>query len=91
MCRVHDCPSILIECGFMTNAHNMTLLVDPVYQEEMTQAIVDGIVEYFRTRAVPDKTVGTTTATTTTTTTGTTATIPATTETAAPVKGKEEL
>lgn len=90
MCRVHDCPSILVECGFMTNAHNMTLLVDPVYQEELTQAIVDGIVEYFRTRAVPDKaTTPPATTTTTPSTSSTTAALPTTTETAAPTKETE--
>ncbi len=45
--RLHDCPSVLIECGFMTNANNMTKLVDPTYRDKMTDAIVQAVVSYF--------------------------------------------
>lgn len=35
--RFTDCPSILIECGFMTNPLNLDLLVNPSYQDRLTQ------------------------------------------------------
>ena len=46
--RFTDCPSILIECGFMTNPLNLDLLVNPSYQDRLTQAIAEGVVDYFR-------------------------------------------
>ena len=67
MARVHDCPAVLVECGFMTNAHNMQKLVDPTYKDQMTDAIVKAVVEYFR--SLPEIKAPTTETTTTTTTT----------------------
>lgn len=46
--RFTDCPSILIECGFMTNRLNLDLLINPSYQDRLTQAIAEGVVDYFR-------------------------------------------
>ena len=48
MTRFTDCPSILIECGFMTNRLNLDLLINPSYQDRLTQAIAEGVVDYFR-------------------------------------------
>lgn len=67
MARVHDCPAVLVECGFMTNAHNMQKLIDPTYKEQMTDAIVKAVVDYFR--SLPTYPTSSTTATTTTTAT----------------------
>lgn len=46
--RVHDNPSVLVECGFYDNPKDSELLQSSTYREQMTQAIVDGVVEYFR-------------------------------------------
>lgn len=45
--RLHDTPAVLIECGFYDNQTNYDLLIKPQYQDKFTQAIVDGIVDYF--------------------------------------------
>ena len=78
--RLHDCPAVLVECGFMTNKHNMELLINTTYQDKLTQAMADGILSYFR--ALPTYTVQVTNPSTTTSTTTTTSA--ATTTTAAP-------
>ncbi len=48
--RLHDCPSILIECGFMSNTMDIELLISSSYREALTQAMADGIVDYFKAR-----------------------------------------
>ena len=67
MARVHDCPAVLVECGFMTNAHNMQKLVDTQYKDQLTDAIVKAVVDYFG--SLPTYPTSSTTTTTTTTTT----------------------
>ncbi|MDD2361450.1 MAG: N-acetylmuramoyl-L-alanine amidase [Oscillospiraceae bacterium] len=70
--NLHDCPSILIECGFMSNSADLELLISSDYRSKFTQALADGILDYFKSvSAVAEKTAitGTTTTTTTTTTT----------------------
>ena len=42
-----DIPSVLVECGFLSNAAEEALLLTPAYREKAAQAIRDGIVEYF--------------------------------------------
>lgn len=44
--RVHDLPSMLVECGFMTNAGDLERLVSADFQERFTSAIADGVVAY---------------------------------------------
>lgn len=44
--RVHDLPSMLIECGFMTNAGDLERLVSADFQERFTSALADGVVNY---------------------------------------------
>ncbi len=39
-------PSVLVECGFLSNAAEEALLRTPEYREKVAQAIRDGIVEY---------------------------------------------
>ena len=46
--RLHDCPSVLVECGFMTNKDDLELLISSGYQEKFTTALADGVVDYFR-------------------------------------------
>lgn len=42
-------PGILIEAGFLSNSHDRSLLMNEKYQEELTDKIVLGIVNYFIT------------------------------------------
>lgn len=42
-------PSVLIECGFLSNEAEEKLLVDPTYQKKVAWAIYCGIVEYLAT------------------------------------------
>ena len=45
--RVSDAPSMLIECGFMSNPRNLELLISDSYRNQLTGAIADGVVAYF--------------------------------------------
>ena len=45
--RLHDCPAVLVECGFYDQQKNYDLLINPVYQDKYTNALVDGILDYF--------------------------------------------
>ena len=40
------CPAVLLECGFISNYEECTLLCDEDYQNRMCEAIVDGIIEF---------------------------------------------
>jgi len=42
-----DVPSVLVECGFLSNAGEEKLLLTAEYQQKTAQAIHDGIAEYF--------------------------------------------
>lgn len=79
MARLHDCPAVLIECGFMTNAHNMQKLVDATYKDQMTDAIVKAVVDYFTALPIYPKSDSTTEPSDTTTTTESTTTTTTTT------------
>lgn len=35
-----NCPAVLVECGFMTNHREMSLLRDPIYQTKLASVIV---------------------------------------------------
>jgi len=41
-------PTVIVECGFLSNRQEEQKLADADYQEELAQAIKDGIVEYFK-------------------------------------------
>lgn len=41
-----DVPSVLIECGFISNSAEEKLLLTPAYQAQLAQAIADGAQEY---------------------------------------------
>lgn len=43
-----DVPSVLIECGFVSNPAEEKLLLTKAYQEQLAQAIADGVEEYLR-------------------------------------------
>lgn len=44
--RVEECPSILVECGFVSNPEECGVLTTPAYQQILAGSIADGIVEY---------------------------------------------
>ena len=46
--RVEECPSVLIEYGFVTNVTECNALAIDKNQNVLAQATVDGIVEYFK-------------------------------------------
>ena len=46
--RVSDMPSMLVECGFMSNPRNLEQLISSGYRSLLTQAIADGVVAYFQ-------------------------------------------
>ena len=41
-----DLPSVLVECGFLSNPDEEALLLTNAYQEQIARAIRDGIAEY---------------------------------------------
>lgn len=43
MLRPGNGPSIIVECGFLSNPREDKLLQDPDYQQKLVQAIVDGL------------------------------------------------
>lgn len=40
-------PSVIIECGFLSNAEDEKLLISDSWQNQITQAIATGVIEYF--------------------------------------------
>lgn len=48
--RIEECPSVLVECGYLTNEGNMKILVDETGQTLYATAIAQGIVDYFSQR-----------------------------------------
>ena len=51
--RSPDVPSMLIETGFITNAHEERRLSDPAHRERLASAVVVGIRNYFSDQAPP--------------------------------------
>jgi N-acetylmuramoyl-L-alanine amidase len=45
-----DVPDVLVEMGFMTNAAEDRLLESGAYQDKIVRGLVDGIVEFLRTK-----------------------------------------
>lgn len=44
--RVEECPSVLVECGYLTNANDARFLTDSNGQSVLATAIAQGIVDY---------------------------------------------
>lgn len=44
------CPSVLVEAGYMTNQEEFTLLKNPVYQEKIVLALLEGIQQFLVTK-----------------------------------------
>ena len=41
-----NCPLVIVECGFLSNAEEETLLLTEEYQQKMAEAIGKGLIEY---------------------------------------------
>ena len=44
--RVENCPAVLVECGFISNSQNFTIINTPAGQNSIARGICNGIVEY---------------------------------------------
>lgn len=42
-----DIPGVLIECGFMSNTKERSLLVTDKYQSKIVKSIIDGLIKYY--------------------------------------------
>ena len=48
-----DIPSVLVECGFISNPEEEQLLMDAAYQQRMAQAVVQGVCQYYALQSMP--------------------------------------
>jgi N-acetylmuramoyl-L-alanine amidase len=48
MTRWVSCPSILIECGFLSNAKECSNLISSAYREKMSTGIAGGVLKYLK-------------------------------------------
>ncbi|MFT4549363.1 MAG: N-acetylmuramoyl-L-alanine amidase, partial [Verrucomicrobiales bacterium] len=44
--RMVGAPSVIVECGFLTNAEEAKRLVTPSYQERTARGVVAGVISY---------------------------------------------
>lgn len=51
MIRESPSPSVLVECGFLSNAEEEALLQDPQYQRILAEGIVQGVMAYLESLA----------------------------------------
>lgn len=47
MLECADCPSVIVECGFLSNAKDEALLVDESWQKQLAQVLSAGVLAYF--------------------------------------------
>jgi len=48
--KTPDCPGALVECGFLSNPEEESLLLEKTYRKKLAEAICQGVVEYCRNR-----------------------------------------
>ena len=48
--RVQECPAVLIEYGFITNANDRSALTNSTKQDLLAQATVNGIKDFLKAR-----------------------------------------
>lgn len=46
VCRISEMPALLLECGFMTNAEDLELLVTADFQDALMASVVKSVVDY---------------------------------------------
>lgn len=46
MCREVDCPAVIVECGFLSNAEECALLQTDAYREQLCNNIYGGVMLY---------------------------------------------
>ena len=44
--RIPSVPSVLVECGFLSNPEDERSLQEPAYQQRLADAIADGVLAY---------------------------------------------
>ncbi len=49
-------PAVLVECGFLSNTFEMTLLRQENYRERIAEGIVEGVMSYQKLRSKPNRT-----------------------------------
>jgi N-acetylmuramoyl-L-alanine amidase len=47
-------PAVLIECGYLTNAKDLSFISDPANQKKIAAAILDGVVNFKKAGPVPE-------------------------------------
>ncbi len=47
MLRCASCPSVIVECGFLSNEEDERLLQSPIFQREIAKSITAGTLAYF--------------------------------------------
>ncbi len=47
MLNCYDCPSVIVECGFLSNAEDERLLTQAAWQKKLAKAITAGAIAYF--------------------------------------------
>jgi N-acetylmuramoyl-L-alanine amidase len=52
--RIPSVPSVLVECGFLSNSEDERNLKDPAYQQLLADAITDGVLAFLEARAESD-------------------------------------
>ena len=52
--RLPSVPSVLVECGFLSNPEDERNLQDPDYQQKLADGIADGILDYLQKKSPPD-------------------------------------
>ena len=52
--RVPAVPSVLIECGFLSNPEDERNLMDPAYQQKLADGIADGVLRFLEKENPPD-------------------------------------
>ncbi len=46
ICRTSQCPSVIVECGFLSNDTDRSKLQQPTYREELCEKIYQGVMLY---------------------------------------------
>ncbi|MBR4905282.1 MAG: N-acetylmuramoyl-L-alanine amidase [Clostridia bacterium] len=52
--RLPAVPSVLVECGFLSNPEDEQNLQDPDYQQKLADGIAEGVINYLQNKNPPD-------------------------------------